>query len=386
MQLSGLVFLHCALSYERPSVVLWELLSECYELSANEDLLDIPVKNPLTELQVLPTISLALKRLLLFYLANPYRYSQNDIISLFDFCTQNSSLVKFVERGMSINHVFCWDYYASDSFQPVYTRPEKLPEHFVLFNTHALVQNENKRSLNIDDADFLVTLSDQYRFLLENTKFALAKSYVFASGFLQVVDFFAKHTRQQQILTINTPTPKDLNFSTLELVKKKQKKALVVEKVSSEDIWNYKKEEKEVIKLNFGAMKLVQTSQSIIYVAQTMEIKLVSGELFICYDIKLKPALGITRRVELKQRGIIQKSAVELCRGRVSLLQQTQSVTTTSAILLENESQHELFLDSGQYKIGSVLKFDHVEVVLDRLLELSPTFMRYVVSVRELGA
>ena len=137
MQIAGVVFLHCALSYERPSAVIWELLGECYELASNEELLDIPVKNSLTEFQVLPTISLALKRLILFSLANPYRLSQKDILSFSDFCVQNSSLVTIIERGMSKNHVFCWDYSASDSNQPVYTRPEKLPDHYVLFNTHA---------------------------------------------------------------------------------------------------------------------------------------------------------------------------------------------------------------------------------------------------------
>ena len=80
-----------------------------------------------------------------------------------------------------------------------------------------------------------------------------------------------------------------------------------------------------------------------------MEVKLLTGDLLICYDSSLKLALGITHHVELKQQGAIQKSVVELCRGQVSLLQQTGPVAETKiqALLLEYEAKHELFLASG---------------------------------------
>jgi len=387
IQFVGVALKHAALSYERPSNLLWECMSECYVLALHEDFLDRTVKNLLTEFKVLSTISLALKRLLLFSLANPYQYSQKDILSLYDFCTQNSVLIHFVHQGMSLDHVFCWDYTANDSFQPVYTRSEKLPYNSVLFHTNALVHAKHNKALTIEGADLLIASLNQYRDLVASTKFTLAEPFIFVSSFEQVFEFFSTHIHKHQILIINTPTPKDLNFSSLELLEEKEKKK-VVEHVSPTDIWGSKQGLKEKVRLKFGSLKLVQTSLPLIFVAESVEAKLVSGDIFICYDSSLKLALGITRHVELKQQGAIQKSVVELCRGQVSLLQQTGPVTETTiqALLLENEAKHELFLASGKYSMGTVLEFDQIEVVLERLLELSPTFMRYAVSVRELSA
>lgn len=382
VQIGGVILLHCALNYERPSSVLWDCVAECYELASHEDLLDISVTSPLADFQALPTISLALKRLLLFCLANPHRLDQDDILSLFGFCTENSFLVHFVAPDIPAERVFCWDYSEGSRYQPVYARPDKLPEACVLFNTQALMLAENKRDLDIEGADLVIAVFDQYRLLFENTQFTLSKPYVFVSGFEQVLVFFNKHVRQHQILAINTPTPKDINFSSLALVKEEPQSEPVIDKVSSTDIWNHKVEVPEKVKFRFGALKLVKTPQSLFFIAEAMELKLILGDIFIYYDADLNVALGITRHVELQQSGTIQKSVVEVCLGHVSLLQQAR--TNSQALLLENNAQHELFLVSGKYALDTVLQFDQVEVVLERLLEVSAKFMRYAVSVREL--
>lgn len=387
IQMTGMAFRHCALSYQRPSVGLWECLGDCYELAITHNFLDIAVKKPLIEFQALVTASLALKRLLLFWLANPYRLSQQDILVLFDFCTENCALVHFVQRDMFADHVFCWEYKVITAYQPVDMRPTKIPDGCVAFNTHALVNFEHKQSLNIEAVNLVIAIFDQYRSLLENTKFTLSKSFIFASRFECVVDFFVKHVRQHQVLTINSPAPADLNFFSLAMIQEKDKHEVKVEKVSSTDIWGYQIEdeenEDEELTHKFGAMKLVQTSLPLFYVAETMAVKLLAGDIFVCYDSALKPALGIARRVELKQTGTIKQSVIELCRGRVTLLQQTgQFEQTKSALLLEDGAQKELFMVPAKYETGKVLKFDHVDVVLQRLLEISPYFMRFSVSVR----
>ncbi len=62
-----------------------------------------------------------------------------------------------------------------------------------------------------------------------------------------------------------------------------------------------------------------------------------------------------------------------------------QAAIPLSALLLNHEGRYELFLAPGRYATGEVLQFDQLEVVLERLFELSPRFMRYVVSVRSVG-
>lgn len=389
VQILGLSFQHCALSYENPSAFLWQCLNECYELACNENLLEMPAKNAYADFRTLSTISLALRRILLFCLTNPYGFSQQDILSLFDFCTQHSALVNFVERGMSTNCVFYWNYGVRNNYTPVYVKSETLPASCVLFNVRALIRSEVKGSLTIDNADLLIAKLDHYKHVLEDTKFTLANPYVFVSGFKQVMEFFSKHVREQQIFAINTPRPKDLSFSTLELeMLQAHEMEVSVEHVSSSDIWSHHKETKEESKLKLEPMKLVQTAYDLFFIAETMDVKLVSGDILVCYDSNLKPVVCITRRVESKQQtGGGQASVIELRQGRASLLQQTEGVPKTliQALLVENEATAELYLLPGDFKTGAVIKFEQIEVVLDRLLELSPKFMQYAVSVRKLS-
>ncbi len=388
IQMIGIAFQHCALAYQRPSVVLWECLAGCYELANNANFLDMAVRHSIPECQALPTSSLALKRALLFWLANPYRLSQQDILTLFDFCTHNCSFVNLIESGMPSDRVFCWEYRTAIDYQPVYFCPDVLPDHCVLFDTYALINFENKQSLKIGAANLVMATFDQYHFLLENTKFTLSSAYVFVSRFDCVVDFFVKHVRHRQILTLNTPAPEDLTFSNLAMVKEKKQNDYELEKVSSADIWSYQQQEvdeNEVLKLEFGAMKLVQTSLSLYFVAETMAVKLCVGNIFICYDSAFKPAMGITRCVHQGRRGTVKHSVVELCQGQVSLLQQSlMSVKTKlSALLLDNRGDKQLFVASAHYELGKALKFDQQEVTLERLIEVTPYFMRYQVVVCE---
>ena len=385
LQILGIAFKLSALSYERPSAVFWEYMEECYTLALANKLLDIDVAKPLADFQALTTISLALKRLLLFWVANPYRFSQADIQTFFNFCTLNSHLVKLVNPNLAVESVFCWDYSQSDGFQPVYPRPVRLPGKYILFHANDLLHSEQKKRLSIAGSELFLARLSHYKELIESTKFALAKTYVIASGFEQLTEFFARHVRNNEILRLNTPSPKELNFASLDLVQKKVKKKPVLERVSSTDIWGGAEDSKEKVEVKFGAMKLVQTSQAHFYVAETLLVNLVEGDVFVAYDSSLKPVLGVSRRTDCgQQRGRLQKSVVQLIAGQVSVLSQSHLVVDRSALLLTHESTFELFLDSGQYAVGSVLRFDQAEVTLERLLELSPKFMRYVVSVRGL--
>jgi len=384
LQILGIAFKLSALSYERPPAVLWEYMGECYTLAAVGKLLDTEVVKPLADFQALTTISLALKRLLLFWVANPYRFSQEDIQAFFSFCTLNSHLVKLVNPNLAVESVFCWDYSQSDGFQPVSPRPVRLPGKCVLFHANDLLHSEQKKRLSIVGSELFLARLNHYKELIENTKFALAKTYVIASGFDQLTEFFARHVRNNEILLLNTPSPKDLNFTSLDLVQDKVKKKPKMERISATDIWGGEEDEKEKVVVKFGAMKLVKTSQAHFYVAENLLVNLVEGDVFVTYDSSLKPVLGVSRRTDCGQRSRVQKSVVQLLVGQVLVLSQSHIVVGKSALLLTHETTSELFLDSGQYLVGSVLRFDQAEVTLGQLLELSPKFMRYAVSVRKL--
>jgi len=382
LQVLGVAFKLSALSYERPSTVLWDYMGECYALASVNRLLDIPVEKSLAEFHTLATVNLALKRLLLFGVANPYRFSQQDIQEFFVFCTLNSHLVSLVNPNLAVEPVFCWDYSQSDCLQAIYPKPIRLPEKCVLFHANDLLHSEQKKSLSIVGSELFFMRLSNYKSLIKNTNFFLAKTYVIASGFEQLSVFFARHVRNNEILRLNTPLPNDLNFTSLELVQDTVK-ASRVERVSAADIWGEAEAKKEKVEVKFGAMKLRKTSQTHFYVAETMQVHLVEGDLFVAYDSSLRPVLGMSRRTDGRQSDRIQQSVVQLFMGQVSVLLQSHLVVPRSALLLSHEHTFELFLNSGQYSVGSVLKFDQVEVTLERLLELSPKFMRYAVSVSE---
>ncbi|MCF7969703.1 MAG: hypothetical protein K9L22_00865 [Methylococcaceae bacterium] len=383
LQILGVAFKVSVLSYERPSAVLWQYMSECYTLASVDTLLDIPVEKPLADFQSLPTINLALKRLLLFWVANPYSFSQQDIQTFFVFCTLNSHLVKLVNPNLVVESVFCWDYSQNDCLQMVYSKPVKLPEKCVLFHANDLLHSEQKKSLFIAESErFFLRLSN-YNALVGNTNFSLAKTYVITHGFEQLTAFFARHVHNNEVLRLNTPLPNDLNFTNLELVQDGMKKKPMIEHISPEDIWGGAELKKEKVAVKFAAMKLMQTAQAYFYGAETIQVNLVEGDVFVAYDASLKPVLGVVRRADYGQRDRLQQSVVQMLIGHVSVLLQSHLVVPKSALLLSHKDTFELFLEPGQYSVGTILKFDQVDVTLERLLELSPKFMRYAVSVGE---
>lgn len=381
VQITGLAFQSCALSYEQPSGSLWETMRCCYQIALTNDLLNVAVKKSLPAFQDLPTIALALKRVLLFCLASPYHFSQSEIQALFDFCTQNSHLVSFVEPDAPMMaHVFCWDYGDSDSFNPVSARPVTLPEKHLLFHAYALLHSEQKSEVSLNAGLPFISYFNYYKELLEGAQFALSKNYVFVSGCEQIFEFFAQHVRDDKISTVNAPpTVKELNFSSLALVEEQLKQKPVLEKVTSMDIWQYPEEVD--ISLKFGAMKLSPSSQALFSVADVMSLKLAVGELFLSYDASSKLVLGISHCVDVSAHRAAQKAVVELCQGKVSAL--VHAFVKTRALLVEHKSGDQLFLMSRKYPLGSVLKFEGFDVVLDKVLDLSSAFIRYAVSVRK---
>ncbi|NOQ17483.1 MAG: hypothetical protein GQ581_10530 [Methyloprofundus sp.] len=381
LQITGIAFQHYAISYERPPGELWEGMSKCYQLALHANLLDVPVEKPLPGLQVVATIALALKRNLLFCLASPYRFKQQKIQQLFLFCTQNSKSVDFVQPGSSIEYVFCWDYQASSSFQPVYARPEQLPEKYVLFHAYDLLQAEQAKQHPSVEGPQLTSYFSYYEELLSRSKFSLSKPHVFVSGFAQIFEFFERHVRDYGISTANPPpSPKNLNFSNLDLTTDKAPKKQSINKVASSEIWDVSQDDTDSAKLKFGAIKLVSTAQPLFFVAEVMQLKLAVGDVFVGYDTTLKPKLGLVHCVDIKLNGKIQKSVVEICTGKVSVLSQSQSMINHQALLLEHETGMELFLAGGKYALGTILKFDEKDLVLEKVVSMSPKYMRYVVT------
>jgi hypothetical protein len=381
LQITGIAFQHYALSYERPSSELWEGMNACYQLALAANLLDVPVAKPLPGLQLVTTIALALKRNLLFCLANPYRLKQQAIQQWFLFCTRHSHLVDFVYPGSPIKYVFCWDCLAFNRFQPVYARPEQLPEKYVLFHAYDLLHEEQaKQTSPVESAQFISYFS-YYEELLAGSKFSLSKPYVFVSSFAQIFEFFDRHVRDYGISTANPPpSPKNIDFLHLDLSVDTAPKKQGMYRVSSEAIWGASPEGAESRRLKFGAIKLISTARPLFFVAEAMQLKLAVGDVFVGYDSALKPKLGLVHCIDVKLNGKIQKSVVEMCTGKLSVLSLSQSVIKSQALLLEHETGMELFLAEGKYALGTVLQFDEKDLLLEKVVSMSPKYIRYVVT------
>ncbi|NOQ63004.1 MAG: hypothetical protein GQ582_00650 [Methyloprofundus sp.] len=385
MQLIGLLTKNCALSYERLPEGLYACASECYHLAMLEGILKDSVQDPLEKFQTLDTFSLALKRWLLFYVMNPYQFNQQDIISLFDFCSENSALLHIIESmtpDLVGEQVFCWDYKQEGSYQPIFLTQKEFIDDSVLFTTNALVNFDTKQELRIESPDLLMAILSQFKLLLDSSRFSEFEAYIFVSGFSSIVSFFNKHTYQGRIVRLNSPTPKTLNFSSVMNVSDHRSLEEEKEMVSAADIWDHKKEERLKQGLVFGVMKLVNVDLMSFYVAESMSIELSAADLFVCYAEDLSIELGIVRRVRGSGKGAIQKSVVELCSGELTLLKQVDNETGGVALLLKQESSYEVFLKPGQYRVETRLVFDQVQITLERLVEISENFTRYVVSVK----
>jgi hypothetical protein len=201
------------------------------------------------------------------------------------------------------------------------------------------------------------------------------------SSFAQIFEFFDRHVRDYGISTANPPpSPKNIDFLHLDLSVDTAPKKQGMYRVSSEAIWGASPEGAESRRLKFGAIKLISTARPLFFVAEAMQLKLAVGDVFVGYDSALKPKLGLVHCIDVKLNGKIQKSVVEMCTGKLSVLSWSQPVIKHQALLLEHETGMELFLAEGKYALGTVLQFDEKDLLLEKVVSMSPKYIRYVVT------
>lgn len=379
LQMQGIVHYLRVLSYELPSSSLWAEMGKTYQAALDLQITDAISSNLPPAMKKLNTIEKIVKRNLLFAVCNAYQLSRPNIQALFRFCTEQHAYLELNRLGDTSNEGFCWTYTTK---QPPY--PIKHPaegKNGIIFNAEPLIKAQRQGLLSwpIPEPSPILNALTNYKNLINSQQTALPNNYVFISEFERVVTFFNAHIRLELVWTMNSPTPEHLNFSSLELLQEDQGKK---ERVSHEEIWGRSKD--EILRLastDFGAIKTVKTDASGFFVCDAIRAKLRDQDLLALYGKDLRPYLAIVRRLEPTKLAHMQKALIEILPGTVKTVTIGDEETSSMALLRRHQDTTQLFLAPEKHATGSELQTSLGPVLLDRLIEATPYFMRYKIGL-----
>lgn len=379
LQMQGVVHYLRVLSYELPSSSLWAEMGRIYQTAIDLRITDAVSINLPPAMKKLNTIEKIVKRNLLFAICNAYRLSRPNIQTLFRFCTEQHAYLELHRLGDTSNEGFCWPYITKQ--QPYPIKHPADGKNGMIFNAEPLIRAQRQGFLSwpMPDPSHILNALTNYKNLISSQLTALPNSHVFISEFDRVVTFFNAHIRSELVWTMNSPTPEHLNFSSLELIQEERRKT---ERISHEDIWGKPKD--EILRLastDFGAIKTVKTDIPGFFVCDTIRAKLRDQDLLALYGSDLKPYLAIVRRLEQTKLAHMQKALIEILPGSVKTVTIWDEKTPATALLRKHKDITQLFLAPEKYATGSVLQTSIGQAMLERLIEVTPYFMRYQIGL-----
>ena len=396
-QFIGLAFYYSALSSDKIPSSLWGMLGEVYKFAHDGSVLEQVINKPLPFFEKLPSIAAVLKRNILFEISNHYDFSHKEIKQYFDFCTSHWQLLEF-DRISAKNHQgFCWEYASRQAPFPITEKTNNQSPSLLdivasgeavrpklFFNLEPLFEGIKYSKIDspLDESKMLVEHLSNYLDIKESV-YTLPELYVYLFGLEQVVEFMARFEGAARFqITFDCPSVDKLNFSSLNLTAENTNKKKNIEEEIG-DIWGVKKAKVNAIELNYGAEKAFKTKFPRFLSAEWMKVKVVFGGLVLMYGKNMDISIAIIRRLDdAESNSNIQKGIIEVIEGRVSIVNLLEDPNKQQALLISKNKSFEIILSSkGRYVLGAVLKLKQGEVVLNRLLESTPLFIRYEVGV-----
>ena len=402
VQLIGFALYSSALSYEKPAFSLWNMAGDIYKTALTDDILEDTIKKPLAVFDKLPTINSVLKRNLLFSIGINYNFNHQQIKYYFDFCSLHRELVVLDRLSIKNSPGYCWEYASGQKPFPVTSKSDDqsiskleiaatgiVMQPKLYFNVEPLLSAFDHSVVDVpfDESVGFVEHLSNYQAINESN-FSLPRHYVFLFGFDQIIEYLSRLVRENSLSTFKAPSVDELNFSSLDLMPTQQKKSHKIDDIS--DIWGDDKSELENIELMFGPQKTYQTKLSGFLSVEWMKVEASFNGLILMYGKDMKSSIAVVRRLEKGgggsnvKNGVInvQKGVIEVLKGSVSVVDLINGVEQRKAVLLTQDDTYEMILAVDRYVTGSVLKLKQGEAVLDRMLEFTPFFVRYAVSLK----
>lgn len=379
LQMQGITHYLYVLSYERPSSSLWTEMGMVYQAALDLEITNIIADNLPKALQKLNTIEKAVKRNLLFAICNAYYLPQPNIQALFRFCTEQHSYLELNKLGEDSHEGFCWSY--TTKLQPYPINSSINGKSGLIFNAEPITKAQRQSLLNwpISNPIPILNALSNYKNLITSTTIGLFNNHVFICEYERVIEFFNTHIRSELVWTVNSPTPEHLNFSSLELFQEERRKT---QRVTNEDIWGKPKDEKlKLVFTDFGAIKTVKTDIPGFFVCEAIKAKLRNQDLLALYGKDLKPYLAIVRRLEPTKLTNIQKALIQIIPGTLKTVTIWDGPTPISALLRKYQDITQLFFAQQKLATGSVLQTSVGQITLERLIEVTPYFMRYQIGL-----
>jgi hypothetical protein len=359
---------------ERPSSISWKISAQLYLLANKKGISTSLRDEKIQAFNSNTSIINLLKRNLLFAICNPYRLIATEIDALFPILTDHCQLSDLGETMPEAASNFCFVLEYRSSTAPGPVLQGKHYSSAVFIETTQLMDYFQSSKFEVPFASFeniLLRLSG-YQNIMESDIPSAPEVGLLVSGFDQIIPSLNEQIRKSNIQQLSN------DFSENDALVNARLEPLDIEPIfmaSNKSNFHLFEGQKN------NLTKILKTRHPDYIIAVSTPTKYAIDNLVLIINENNSPETGIIRRVLNIAQSNTMRVLIELIPGIGQCTEIFETKFAGPAILISQSSQIiEVLLPPNSYVTGSKLLIGENLLMLKKLTEITPYFMRYRVK------
>jgi len=362
---------------ERPSNIYWKITAQLYQKAKANEVQALPENGIESEQQLRSTIESQLKRNILFSICNPYQLSCSELEQLYNFLTENADMAELKEaQPRAIGKLcFVWEYPTASA--PTVALPGKTYHPALLINTDRLGSflQTSKTQLPVRVINAIQQRLSSYQKLIHSDIPSAPNVSRIFLGYEQIAIASQLQLRKNKIFEQGRTHLDSSNALIDAKLEPMAHENLFMNAFISDE------QNSKSTKSQNNTIKLLKTQHLEFIIAVSTPEKQTLDSLVLIIDEKDKPLLGIIRRVLHVVQSNTQRILIELIPGEIDYLEkQEKDADYLGLLVLRSGKPAEVLLKPKSYTTGSVIQIKQHKLILEKLTEITPHFMRYQIN------
>ncbi len=360
---------------ERPSSISWKISAQLYLIANKKGVSTSLANEKIQAFNSNTSIINLLKRNLLFSISNPYRLMATEIDALFPILTEHCQLSDLGETMPEVASNFCFvlEYRSSTTPGPVLQGRHYSSAVFI--ETTRLIEYFQSSKFEAPFASFekiRLRLSG-YQNIMESDIPSEPKVCLIISGFDQIIPALNEQIRKNKIQQFSNDFSEDDALLHARLEPLKHEPIFMASNKSNFNQFDAQKN---------NLTKILKTQHPDYIVAVSPPTNYAIDNLVIILNENNSPELGIIRRVLNIAQSNTMRVLIELIPGIAQCTEVIETKFAGPAIFISQTTKvMEVLLPPNLYVTGSKIHIGENLLMLKKLTEITPFFMRYQVKI-----
>lgn len=360
---------------ERPSKISWTISAQLYQVAKQRGGLSTPINEKIQAFNSDATIVDLLKCNLLFSICNPYQLASPDCDTLFSTLTAHCQLTDLADTMSQAASNFCFVLENSSSTAPGPLLEGRSYDLAVFLDTTQLINYFKSSKFEPPFATFnnIQLKLSGYQNIIESDIPSSPKVGLLFSGFEQIMPTLEQQSRKNKIQQFSN------DFGVNNILEDANLEPLDHERTLIASNSNFMQQFGDTQKNNITKILKTQYPDYIVAVSPPTSYDI--DDLVFVVNENSSPELGIIRRVLNIAQSNTKRILIELIPGNALCSDVFEPKFAGPAILINQSTQaSEVLLTPKLYITGSKLHIGGNLLMLKKLIEVTPYFMRYQVK------